>query len=74
MWAFVKMLFTCICGCTLLSGLFEIIFGANMYSQLFYFISCWFWCSYCWNYYIPAKNTVTPKKDDDNDVDFKDLK
>lgn len=62
-------------GPGVLCGIIESIFGEGEVVTLLYLVSCFFWISYCWNYYYPREidNTAPKKESDDNDVDFKDL-
>jgi len=60
-------------GPALICGFIVTVFGEDSFSTVASFISCFLWISYCWNFYYPRKNNIAPKKDDDNEIDFKDL-
>ena len=78
-WTALKFLICILVGPALIWGLIVNAFGEDTGSTVVYYISCFFWLSYCWNFYYPRKTeTTAPKKrsskDDDNEIDFKDLK
>lgn len=70
----IKLIFAVGIGSIIIYEFASIVFGASSFALFIYLISCFFWNTYCFNYYFPRKNnTIAPKKEDD-DIDFKDLK
>ncbi len=76
-WTALKFLICIFIGPAVIWGFISMSFGEDGPSNFIYFISCFFWLSYCWNFYYPRKiETTAPKKqsnEEDDEIDFKDL-
>jgi hypothetical protein len=89
-WNAIKLFICVLIGCPIIFIILNSIFGHNIFSIILFFIAGWFWINYCFDYYCPKpdnyetfndfcdrlikKSEEKKDKEEDNEVDFKDLK